>query len=697
MQEKRQKVYARLHLLSAGTPNPTEGVGDGSYSVLKLSGKSSLNAPYAYRVTFVSDAELSVEKLADTDAKIMLRDENSPMRKREIFGKIAEIGESTSVAKKQIYRATVVSPFYYLQFNKRYKIYQEMSVPEIIIAVVNASGHLLNLTVENRLDMHNFPKREICTQYNQSDADFVRMLAQEEQFAISFDSGGSAPYKMVLSHINEHAKPLGETLECSFNRAKGFAPTCQAEDFYDFEMPSIEYATEHGSSPESAELADNGTSAQLRSELKVQTLRDRLERMEGSRMKDLMRYAKLDAAAGYGPAELISGRSESLYTDDSRSAELHEKETGKTTQAIITATTLTAEFPNALDEYVDETAEYAFHVVFEAIPAGVPYVPEPKVVKPVISGIQTAIVASSSPDTPSGENTIDVDELGRIRLLFHFDRERPTSCYVRLGTIFSGNNWGAQFLPRVNTEVIVSFINGDIDRPVITGALYNGENAIPHALPDAKTRSYIKTNSMPADGEEQGYNELLFEDKSAEELLSLRAQKDYKLHALHDSAINIDNDQVEAVGNDESIAIGHDRTETVGNDESVSIGNNRTKSVESNESVRIGDNLSVTVGGNHVETVSQNKAETVAIAKALTVGAGYQVSVGGAKNETVGLSSSEQVGVLKHILAGKRFELQVGQSSIILNADGTILISGSQISINGTKQVTVNGKMVEIN
>lgn len=684
----------RLQLLSAKTPNKTLGITDGSYSVLEFKGTSKLNTPYEYTITFISDEKLPFDKLVDTDAMIIAIDENNALRKRNIYGKVFKIEESSVVAKKHLYVMTLVSPFYYLQFNKRYKVYQEMSVPEIIDEIIKVTNPILNLEVESKLDPQSFPKRETCTQHNQSDAEFILMLAQEENFAVNFVSDDNESYKIILSNINEHAKKLDEIIPCTFNLSKYFTPTYHKENFYDFESPSLDYATENGVKPELQELKDNDESSQLRNELTVQSIRDRLELMGGSRSKDLKRYVKFDVAAAYSPSEIIRGSSESLYVDAALLASLHEKHTNCKAEVIVTSATIEGIFPNALDEYVDTKREYAFNVSFEAISAKIPYIPDTEIVKPVISGIQTAIVAAGVPDTASGENTIDVDELGRIRVIFHFDRDKPTSSYVRLGTIYSGNDWGAQFLPRVNTEVIISFINGDIDRPIIVGTLYNGNNAIPHSLPDSKTCSYIKTQSTPGGG---GYNELLFEDKAGEELLSLRAQKDYKLHALNDSTINIDHDQSETVGNDETINIGHDRTESVGNNQTHSVGNNRTRSVGSNESISIGSNLSVNIGGNHTETVSQNKAETVAIAKALTVGAGLQTTVGGAKNESVGLSSTEQVGVLKNIIVGQRFELQVGASSLILNSDGTIILAGKEIKINGAKQVSINGKMVELN
>jgi type VI secretion system secreted protein VgrG len=729
-----QRVSMRLRLLTAKTPNKTLGVSDGSYSVLEFKGISKLNAPYEYTVTFISDEKLPLDKLADTDAMVLAKDENNPVRKRNIYGKVFKIEESSVVAKKHLYVMTLVSPFYYLRFNKRYKVYQEMSVPEIIEQVIKVTNPILGLEVESKLDPQSFPKRETCTQYNQSDAEFILMLAQEEKFAVSFISDNNAPYKIVLSNINEHAKKLDEAVPGTFNRAKYFTPTYHKENFYDFESPSLDYTTENGVKAEPQEIKDNDESSKLRNELTVQSIRDRLELMEGSRSKDLTRYTKFDAAAAYSPAEVMNGSSESLFVDAGLFASLAEKHTTSKADVILTSAKIEAIFPNALDEYADTKREYAFNVDFEAISATTPYIPDTKIVKPLISGVQTAIVSGGTSDTSSGENTIDVDELGRIRVIFHFDEEKPTSSYVRLGTIYSGNDWGAQFLPRVNSEVIVSFINGDIDRPIIVGALYNGNNSIPHSPAASKTCSYIKTQSTPGGG---GYNELLFEDKSGEELLSLRGQKDYKLHALNDSTINIDHDQNATVGNDETINIVHDRTETVGNDETLSVVNNQTKSVgnmqtvtvgadqsvsvgsnqtttvasnqtisvgsnlttsvASNESLNVGSNRSVNIGGNHTETVTQNKAETVAIAKALTIGAGYQTTVGGAKNVTVGLSSTEQVGVLKNIIAGSRFELQVGGSSLILNADGTIILKGTEIKIDGTKQVTVNGTMIELN
>ncbi|MDY0328512.1 MAG: phage baseplate assembly protein V, partial [Arcobacteraceae bacterium] len=223
--------------------------------------------------------------------------------------------------------------------------------------------------------------------------------------------------------------------------------------------------------------------------------------------------------------------------------------------------------------------------------------------------------------------------------------------------IYSGDNYGARFLPRVNSEVIVSYINGDIDRPIIIGSLHNGENKIPYPLPSTKTQSYIKTQTTPQYKDQEGYNEILFEDKPNNEQLNFRAQKDHNVLVLNNS--------------------------------SETIQNNKTKFVQNNEKN--------TIKGNQSTHIHKNKTETINIASALTIGAGYQISVGAGKNESVGWSSSEQVGVIKHTTVGQRYEIKVGSSNIVLKNDGTIIIQGTNIAVIGSKHIEIKSELVDIN
>ena len=165
---------------------------------------------------------------------------------------------------------------------------------------------------------------------------------------------------------------------------------------------------------------------------------------------------------------------------------------------------------------------------------------------------------------------------------------------------WAGKQWGAMFIPRIGQEVIVEFLEGDPDRPIITGRVYNAEQMPPYPLPAEQTKSTIKSNCCKGGG---GSNELRFEDKKGGEEIYLHGQKDWN--------IVIENDKNQSVGHDESLSVGNNRTKTVGVDQSETIGSNKTINVGSNHTETIGANKTLTVGGNHTETISGAEAITV--------------------------------------------------------------------------------------
>jgi type VI secretion system secreted protein VgrG len=157
--------------------------------------------------------------------------------------------------------------------------------------------------------------------------------------------------------------------------------------------------------------------------------------------------------------------------------------------------------------------------------------------KPVIHGLQTAKVA--------GDGEIDVDEHGRIIVNFYWDREQKNSRRVRIAQVWSGNSWGGIVIPRVGMEVVVEFVDGDPDRPLVTGTVYNGENTVPYSLPAEKTIAGVKSNSSEGGG---GYNEFVFDDKSGWELIRLHGQKDMEAKIENDVTKDVGNNQTETIG-----------------------------------------------------------------------------------------------------------------------------------------------------
>ena len=344
--------------------------------------------------------------------------------------------------------------------------------------------------------------------------------------------------------------------------------------------------------------------------------------------------------------------------------------------------------------------------------------------KPIVQGPQTAVVVGRS-----GEE-IDCDEFGRVKVQFHWDREgkkdENSSMWIRVSQLWAGKGWGSMFIPRIGHEVVVEFLEGDPDRPLITGRVYHAENMPPYPLPAEQTKSTIKSNSSKGGG---GFNEFRFEDKAGEEEIYLHGQKDWNTEILNN------------------------KSQTVGGNESNDVTGSHTES--------IGKDMTLTVTGNKTESVHTASFENVTYAKALTIGAAYLVNVGAAMNEfvigakaeevggfrfqKVGGYSNEQVTGKKDISSGKdmtlttkedfglsatgkgtikikeavthttkstfkieatkniliesddSITLKAGKATITLNKDGLIEISGGKINVKGSGAVKIKGSTVDIN
>ncbi|WP_324172503.1 type VI secretion system tip protein TssI/VgrG [Sulfurimonas sp.] len=608
-----QRISAQLKL-SEYNQADSMMQGRDSYSVYELEGKSSILTGYEYKLTFISDEEINVEDIVDTETELHLRDETSPLNSKKIYGKIIEAKENGSVARKKLYQIKIVSPLHYLSLNQRYEVYQEMNIPDIISSIIAKYSVLLNIQLDVKIDTQTIPKRHTCTQYKQSDFEFIKMLCEEEGYILLIDASSNNPYTVTLCELNEHAPLNTEIIECTYNKVKTFSTSAQAQDYYENKKPSLDFSIQAGQVMHSHTFADNEVTSQLRSDIKKETLRDRLDKLDESLYKDLSRYAKIDAEQGFSQGIRVLGNSEELSVKDGVVLNLKDIKGHKNTQVIVLSVKYKATFPNALDEYAqvaDDEQQAQYSVEFIAIPSDVIYRPEVITSKPRIHSIQTAIVSNTDKDTQKFANEIDVNERGEIKVIFHFDEKRPTSAYVPLSNIYSGDGYGVQFLPRVNSEVIVSFINGDIDRPIITGALHNGENRHPFNLPKEKTKSFIKTQTTPQYEDKEGYNELLFEDKQGEELLSLRAQNDYELNVLNNSNTHIANNKKTIIDNDLELTVQNDSTQTIGNDKKVNILGNEIKTIEKEQILTIKEDQEIHILKDSNSIINNNSFNVV--------------------------------------------------------------------------------------
>ncbi|MCL2345482.1 MAG: type VI secretion system tip protein VgrG [Desulfobulbus sp.] len=306
---------------------------------------------------------------------------------------------------------------------------------------------------------------------------------------------------------------------------------------------------------------------------------------------------------------------------------------------------------DAFLELIDDTPELrtdgrgSSAFLITVLPAAFPFRPPRLTPRVTMPGPQNAIVTG-----PAGEE-LHVDNMGRVKVQFHWDRygkkDENSTCWIRVSQPWAGKNWGGYFMPRIGQEVLVDFVNGDPDRPVIVGRLYNDDQPIPF---DTPTQSGFRTRSTPG-GSAANCNEFRFEDKKGSEQVFLHAERnqdieveanethwvghDRKKTIDHDEDTYIKNDRTEMVGHDEIITIGNDRTEVVNNDEDITIGANRTEEVGGDETIAI--------AGNRTEDVGANEKVTIGANRELNVGANETVKVGAARTETIGAGLTQTV------------------------------------------------------
>ncbi|MEZ5666433.1 MAG: type VI secretion system tip protein TssI/VgrG [Alphaproteobacteria bacterium] len=307
---------------------------------------------------------------------------------------------------------------------------------------------------------------------------------------------------------------------------------------------------------------------------------------------------------------------------------------------------------------------------FSCIPADVVFRPPRLTPKPMVHGPQTAIVVGQS-----GQE-IFCDKYGRIKVQFHWDRygksDENSSCWIRVAQAWAGAKWGTIFTPRVGMEVVVEFLDGDPDRPLVTGCVYNGDNGVPYTLADNKTQSGVLTRSSTG-GAAANANELRFEDKKGSEEVFFHAEKDFKREVENDDTLTVDHDRKKTIKNDETIEVQGNRTDTVKKDETVTIEGNRTKTVKKDDTLTVDADRSATVKGKDTTTVTGDTTVTVSSGNFSLQASAGQVT----------------------IEAAQSIELKVGGNSVKIDPSG-VTINGTMVKASGSASVTVEGSMTKV-
>ncbi|HUD12236.1 MAG TPA: type VI secretion system tip protein TssI/VgrG [Terracidiphilus sp.] len=316
---------------------------------------------------------------------------------------------------------------------------------------------------------------------------------------------------------------------------------------------------------------------------------------------------------------------------------------------------------------------------FTCIPGNLTFRPARLTPKPFVQGPQTAVVVGKSQDQNSGDadsgsdgEEIWVDKYGRVVVLFPWDRAGACSCWVRVSQDWAGQGWGSMTIPRVGQEVIVSFIEGDPDRPIVTGRVYNATQVVPYKLPDYQTRSTFMTRSSKG-GSASTYNELRFEDKTGAEQVFIRAQYDYDTQVLHDTR--------EAIGNNRSLTVAKDQMETVGGDLHTQVTGGVIETV--------GKDVNTNITGGVVEQVGKDVNTTVTGGVIESVGKDVNTTVSGGLIESVGKDANTSVSQNLNVKTGQAINMNAGTNLVSASATAYSHNAGTSIDLKGGTTVTI--------
>ncbi len=597
---------------------------------------------------------------------------------RYVHGIVSQFQQQQRGSQYTLYDAVLVPRAWRLQNRTDCRIFQNESIRQVISSVL--SDH----SVENRFRCRGNqdpPRREYCVQYRESDWNYISRLLEEEGFFYFFEHTESNHTLVISNDQQVHSEIPGETTvrfgnpDQSSRSRERITDMSYAEQMisgrvamqdYNFQMPSVDFSTDdEGERDTDLEVYDypGVYDAPEKGTDLSSVRRERLEVMRrgGSGSSDCMRFIP-----GY-----------TFTLDNHHNSDLNEQ------QYLVTNVQHSGATEADLDEgRVSDRCVYSNS--FSYISAQTPYRPPRRTRQPRVMGSQTAVVVG-----PAGEE-IHTNEHGQVKVQFHWDRlhqrDEQSSCWVRVAMPWAGQGFGAMFIPRIGHEVVVDFLEGDPDRPIVTGSVYHAQNVPPLNLPDEKTRSTIKSNSSPGGG---GYNELRFEDKAGEEEVYTHAQKDQNEVVENcmttrvgvDQAINIGNDRTRDVGEDETITIGNDRVETVGNDDTITVDNDRRLRVKGNQTIQVDKDQD--------ETVRQDSNETVGQDKSTHVRGDYELKVYTDRKTTVASNHDEKVTGFKKVKVGDKLELRCGPCLVRLESNGKATVQATDIRMEATSKVDV--------
>lgn len=611
-------------------------------------GEERISEPFHFRLDLVSQ-DNAVDFTQLVGKSVTLAISLAGGSTQYINGIVGRFVQTGGDARFTTYLADVYPWLWLLTLNSDNRIFQNMTAPDIIKKVFSDAG----FTDFTDSLTATYAQREYCVQYMESHFNFVSRLMEEEGIFYFF-THDSSTHKLVLADdASAYQACTGLTtanMQKEALKAEDIVSTCileqqvtpgqfKSED-YNFTTPSTELLST-ASGPETARsiyeypgLYLTGSDGEAVTSLRLASLEVPGKTVRGTSYCWAFRPGCKFTLAGHARSDM---NAEYLLTSVSHQG--------------------------------DQTTEYTNS--FEGILSSVIFRPPRVTPRPVIHGSQTATVVGKS-----GEE-IWTDQYGRIVVQFHWDQvgqnDEKSSCWIRVSQTWAGKGWGSIFIPRIGQEVIVSFLEGNPDRPIVTGCVYNAQQVVPYTLPDEQTKSTIKSNSSKGGG---GFNEIRFEDKKGSEEVFVQAQKDMNVIVLNDQTYTITNNRTVTVQKQNETLV-------------VDKGNRTVQVNTGNETHEVKGTRAVTVTGNETHTNKADYTQTVSGNFSLKVDGNITIEASGSVSIKAGTSMSMQAGTSMESKAGTTMN---NEAQVTLTAK-----AGASATVDGGGMLTLKGGVVKIN
>lgn len=613
------------------------------------------------------------------------------------------------------YRAEVVPWLWFLSKRTDCRVFQNQSIPKIIENLFEELG-FADYTFA--LAAH-YPLLEYCVQYNESDLDFVSRLLEHAGIYYFFEHH-SDKHILHLCDDSSHYSSLDSArlLHTSGSRDQRhihlwqhsyqYCSGAYAQTDYDFEKAHHALLTETATT---LRLRNNAAYPHFAYPGLYKETEEGLAITRLRMQQEEVAYEEVRAAANIHT--LAVGKKFVLNSDE------NPTDNG---QAFVITELHHAAYNPSFRQGEDEGNVYSNQ--FSCIPATTTFRPLMVTPKPRMEGVQTAVVVGKSGDE------IYTDKYGRIKVQFHWDRygtkNEESSCWVRVATQWAGSKWGTIGVPRVGQEVVVTFVDGNLDNPLVIGSVYNSAHMPPYSLPDNKTMTGLKSRSSKG-GDPSMYNEIVIDDKIGAEQVRLHAHKDFSVNVGNNAGLNTVGNSTSNVDGNASSTVGGNTSHSTGGDDSHSVAGNRTASVSGNESISVTGNQACTISGNLEDTIGGNTTLAVGSDSTVQIGGNQDWTVGGNQNLTVGAhqemnianNQTLNIGAMQRVNADAQainianaaslqansisqsgqvgIDLAVGASSIaIANGSITLSVGASSVTIDAAG-VTVMGPMIKLN